>query len=116
MKYLFYGALAVITTLALMPVSEAPVSLGWDKINHVVAFFGLAALFERAYPVVPSMMLKVTWLFFYGVLIELVQGFIPLRHISAWDIVANTSGLGFYLAVRPLTNRLYFWLVGTVKS
>jgi VanZ family protein len=35
----------------------------------------------------------------YGGLMEFLQGFVPGREVSAWDLVANTSGvlIGFAL-------------------
>lgn len=42
-------AMLTITWLALTPQPDAP-GLGWDKLNHLAAFFVLAALAEAGWP------------------------------------------------------------------
>jgi VanZ family protein len=104
----FFVALAVISYLALAPITEAPVSTGWDKLNHFIAFFCLLGLFDYAFPSGSGFWMKITLLFTYGVSIELVQYFLPLREFSLFDVVANTVGIALYLLLRPLIHRLCF--------
>ncbi|WP_101759551.1 VanZ family protein [Oceanicoccus sp. KOV_DT_Chl] len=96
----FILALTAITVLALAPQEQATVSLGWDKANHCVAFFVLFVLLDLGYPSRHMWLAKLLPLFSYGVLIELIQLFLPYREGSAIDLVANLFGLLLYQYTR----------------
>lgn len=101
----FFAAFVVISYLALAPITETPISTGWDKLNHAAAFFCLLLLMSLGFPYRPSFWLKVVLLFGYGAAIEVAQSFIPPREPSLLDLVANTCGLALYVVVRPLVER-----------
>lgn len=61
---------AVIAWGSLMPASELPEDLPWDKANHLLAYAGLAALVALA---CDRAWLSVGLAVGYGVLIELAQ-------------------------------------------
>lgn len=69
-----------------------------DKLWHTAAFFGFAALLSLA-------TLRAFWrwqapvLLAYGMLIEVLQAFIPWRSFSLADFVADATGI------------LLFWLL-----
>ena len=88
-----------------MPVQETVITTGWDKANHCLAFAVLLALLDNAYPAIALWSKKLPALLIYAVLIEIIQAFIPLRHFSLLDIVADASGLSLYLFVRPWISR-----------
>ena len=96
----FFLTLAVVTTLALMPVRETPITTGWDKLNHCLAFAVLLALLDNAYPKMSFWEKKVSALLLYGVLIEVLQIAISERHFSLLDIVADAAGLAIYSIIR----------------
>lgn len=101
-RCLFILALLGVTYLALAPAPELSLAL-WDKANHSIAFFTLALLGDRSFPqshlqwllgrILPA-------LFVYGLLIEVLQFYMPPREASLLDILANTTGLFCYLALR----------------
>ena len=97
----FIVFLFIISIFAFLPQSEAPDGTGWDKANHLLAFFVLQALFYQSWPQVRLFYCAVG-LVIYGVLIELVQGQLPDRDASWLDIVANTSGIAIYLVIFKL--------------
>jgi len=103
----FFIAFAAISYLALAPITETPVSTGWDKLNHATAFFCLLLLMSLGFPYKPSFWSKVALLFAYGVAIEVAQSFIPPREPSLLDLVANGCGLALYVFVRPLVQRFF---------
>ncbi|MBY6031307.1 VanZ family protein [Halomonas sp. DP8Y7-1] len=81
---------AVIAWGSLMPASELPEDLPWDKANHLLAYAGLAALVALA---CDRVWLSVGLAVGYGVLIELAQIPVPGRlGGDPWDMLANTLG------------------------
>ncbi len=100
-RWLFYLALIAITILALVPQQQAVVTTGWDKSNHVLAFWVLLLLMDNAYPPLNLWVRKVLPLLAYGLLIECLQGFSPGRHFSLMDVVADFVGLIAYILLRP---------------
>ncbi|MEQ5766072.1 VanZ family protein [Halomonas sp. H33-56] len=83
-------AALVIAWGSLMPASELPEDLPWDKANHLIAYAGLATLLALASGRSGlSMGLAVA----YGVAIEFAQIPVPGRlGGDVWDIVANILG------------------------
>jgi VanZ family protein len=100
-RLLFCIALLSISFLALAPLDDIPVSTGWDKLNHLLAFAVLLMLIDWGYPEKPLWQFKILALMCYGFLIEFIQAFIPYREFSLLDIGADMLGLGIYLLVRP---------------
>lgn len=90
-KIAFFIYLAVVMFLATYPM-QAPIATPSDKTNHALAFVLFSILFilsfRRAHPIF-------AFLFGlgYGVLIEIVQSFLPYRSAEMGDILADTVGL-----------------------
>ena len=51
-------------------------------------------------------MAKILWLLGYGVMIEVVQYFLPNREASTLDVVADSVGIALYMLSIPLLKRL----------
>lgn len=97
-----WGVLALSVALmiaagSLLPGSEMPDRLPWDKFNHFIGYAGLAGLvglagrrLDRAFCMVVA----------YGIAIEYAQVLVPGRSGGDWwDILANTLGAGCALLV-----------------
>jgi VanZ family protein len=84
-----------------MPQGQASITLGWDKLNHLFAFFVLLGLLDYAYPTLDLWRRKIVVLIFYAVAIELVQGVLPDREASLLDVLADIIGLAIFLMLRP---------------
>lgn len=95
-------ALLAITTLALMPAPEVPATTGWDKLDHWVAFFTLAALLDRSSNSRSFWMRTLPLLVTYGIGIEVAQYFTPDRDADALDVVADSIGILVYGGLRQL--------------
>ena len=84
--------LLAISALAFMPGPEVPVTTHWDKGDHTLAFFSLSLLARFAWPRAPFWRIALA-LVGYGVLIEIVQSFLPTRDAEALDVLADSTGI-----------------------
>ncbi len=93
--------LAIITTgyLAVIPVDLSSTINISDKLLHALAFAVLFWLADYSWSGIGLVREKWLSLFFYGLLIEFVQYFIPYREASMFDVLANVAGLLFYAGV-----------------
>jgi len=92
-------ALALI--LSLWPGGvPLPVRL-WDKAEHMAGYFILTLWFAGLYPRARFLQVGLGC-FLLGVLIELLQGFVPTRSMELSDLVANLTGIGAALALAYL--------------
>ncbi len=108
----FFVALVAITTLAVMPADDVSISLGWDKANHVLAFFVLFWVMDYAWPKELDVYQKCLFLLLYGLILEFLQFFSVSRDFSLIDMVADGVGLLFYIVLRPLLfAKFRYWLV-----
>ncbi|WP_136254798.1 VanZ family protein [Onishia niordana] len=104
-----WAGVAVLAALAialgsLAPSAEMPDSLPWDKANHFIGYGGLAALVGLAGMAGGAAFIAVVA---YGVAIELAQLAVPGRMGGdPFDMLANTLGALFGLAVLALVRRL----------
>lgn len=66
-----------------------------DKVGHFLIFFSLALLLDYSFKLSIGQSLAI--LSAYGVLIEIMQSFLPYREASAGDILADILGVAIYL-------------------
>ncbi len=91
-RFFFLSALAVTFYLALTPRPLPLVEDLWDKAKHFAAFLVLAFLATRAFPRA-NPYFRFCGLLAYGLLIEIVQYFLPYRDASGLDLLADALGL-----------------------
>jgi VanZ family protein len=99
-------ALMVIMYLATTPLHYPLVENVDDKVNHVLAFFVLGLLADFSFPkrgLGPS---KIFALLGYGLLIEVIQYFLPYRTFSLYDLAADGVGLTLYWCSVPAIKKL----------
>jgi VanZ family protein len=106
---LFYTVLVIISVLAVLPDYDNLPELASfsDKLNHVAAFAVLFILFEPAHPGLDTSK-RFFLLFFYALMIEIVQYFLPTRTADIYDIAADTAGILVGGALIPLLRTLPF--------
>ena len=80
-----------------------------DKILHGLAFFTLAFLLDFAFPRSRFGLSKIILLIGYGILIEVVQSFLPFRSADVADLMADTVGVCTYMVSIPLLRRFSFY-------
>jgi VanZ family protein len=102
----FISAVLLIGYLAFGKVEETPIATINDKFGHCAAFLALAFLLDFASPRQSWGLAKLIPLLAYGLLIELVQYFLPYREFSLWDLAADTLGLILYPLSLPLIKRI----------
>jgi len=99
----FWMALAAVLVLSLWPSSETPpVSTGWDKSDHVLAYLVIGLLGFAAYGSRLRLWLA---LLAYGGVVELLQALTVYRTASWNDWFADALGLGLAFVVWALARR-----------
>jgi VanZ family protein len=78
-----------------------------DKVKHILAFFTLAFLADYSTPKVRFNLSKGLMILAYGLLIEVVQYFLPYRESSLYDLAADAIGIAAYVLLYPALSRIY---------
>lgn len=96
----FIIAVAIITFMSLIDLTDLPIPSIWDKLEHASAFILLSYLLDQSFPQYHHRrmfrMTQMTFLLGYGIGIEWLQSFTPTREPSFLDIVADTVGIFIY--------------------
>jgi len=99
--------LLLISWLAFSPKPLEGIDTGWDKVNHLLAFFTLAAVSALSLQEGPRRHRKVALgLLAYGIFIELVQTQVPGRSAEAADVLADMVGVALGLLLLAGLERL----------
>jgi len=98
-------SLVVITLLTTTPLDSLPPVPINDKLEHFLAFYGLALLADFSFRGSGFDLNKALPLLAYGLLVEVAQHFIPYRDFSLLDLGADLLGLVAYGASVPLLRR-----------
>ncbi len=94
----FWVPFCFATYMALTPLNHPAVPRANDKIMHLLAFGYLTGAFAVAYTYWTTWQRTAGIMLAYGMLIEVVQVFIPNRYCSGLDIVADSTGIALALA------------------
>ena len=111
--WLFIGWIQVglVIYLSLIRIeTDTPDFKGLDKLFHLMAYtslmlwFGFCRLSKKTFLVIGI------WLIIIGIALELIQGNIAYRSMSASDMLANSLGisLGWLLAKTPMSLALVY--------
>jgi VanZ family protein len=98
-------AAMAIGYLATTPLAVPAVEDLNDKLSHILAFFTLALLLDFSFPSSRFGFSKIAALLGYGLLIEVVQYFLPYRTFSLLDWAADGMGVALYGFSLPLLRR-----------
>ena len=108
----FLYRLALLSTvvitgyMATTPMTFPVTLMVSDKFLHALVFWLLLMLVDYSWPESGLGPAKVFMVFAYGVLIELVQYFLPYRDFSLADLLADALGMGCYPISVPLLRKL----------
>jgi hypothetical protein len=102
-RALFWIACGAVAVLTLLPSDRLPTELfsWWDKLQHAIAFGGLAVLGGLAYR--PSR--AAVGVLVFGVVIEIVQEASGWRHGDVYDALADGVGVAAGFAVATWLSR-----------
>jgi len=100
----------VVTMYLATAEQELPGTEGVnDKVKHILAFFVLSFLADYSAPDVQFNLKKWLPVLGYGLLIEVVQYFLPYREFSLFDLAADGIGIAAYAYSLPILNRWKFF-------
>jgi VanZ family protein len=93
-KILFFSTAFIIFILAMVSNDHITLNSNYaDKIKHISAFFTLSLLLNRSSSSIERRLRNMVALLFFGILIEVVQFFIPSRDADINDIIADFVGI-----------------------
>ncbi len=101
-KLLLFLAILLVTWQATSPLPEDHVAVINDKLGHLIVFFGLALIVDHAFATNRFNLKKFAWLLAYGLAIEGLQYYVPTRHFSLLDVLANATGVALYWLIFTL--------------
>ncbi len=106
----------IITFLTLSPDIKTPCIVSWqDKIEHIVAFAVFALFICRSfnpntkYRPMERILIAMVIVTIYGAIDETMQGFVPSRDASIWDLSADIFGAflgGIFFLYIPFLNNI----------
>lgn len=106
-------AVLLVWVVCLMPPPALPaLPDNSDKVEHLLAYFMLAAAGVQLWRGARALALLGGGLLLMGLVIELAQGWLTVsRAADPWDMLANSLGvlLGLALAGTPLADLLLRW-------
>ena len=106
----FRAALAVtlVMMMYLATTQQAPSVIDNlnDKVNHALAFYVLAFLADYSVPKVRFNLGNGLTILGYGLLIEVIQYFLPYREFSLFDLAADAIGIAVYVLSLPALSRI----------
>ncbi len=107
----FWLPLAIATFAAFAPKGVPLPFRTTDVTLHMFAFTYLTAALGNAYFPLSRWWIPALWMLAYGVMLEVVQQFLPPRTAELKDIVVDVAGIALGLlvwrfAVAPLVSRL----------
>ena len=94
-KVIFYLALLLGSYLAFSPLDASFQTKFNDKALHFLGFFVMSLCAQLAHPTARFTLLALG-LISFGLLIELIQAYLPYRSFSWWDLAADAAGIGCY--------------------
>lgn len=102
-RILFFIYIIFIMYAAFTPHNIPIAERFSDKLNHLLAFFLLSILFEKAFGF--SFIIRTLLILAFGFLIELIQYFLPYRQFSLVDMGADAAGIMIYYVFKAIISR-----------
>lgn len=110
-RVMFVILIIMSIVLSLTPaVAKLSISMS-DKIIHAIAYFSLMLACDFSWRSGKFLLSKALLVLIYSGLIEYAQDMVPGRHMSSYDLAANAAGIGFFLLLVPLFNRIQLYRI-----
>lgn len=107
-KLVFYTAVIAGCVLAFSPAEAGLQPQLNDKFLHTTGFFVMACLAHLAHPYAKKMY-PIIGLAILGLMIELVQAYLPYREFSLWDWCADLLGVALYYQTLAVSLNHFFF-------
>lgn len=91
-RSVFFVAASIVLAGSLIDTGTSAVSGIDDKLQHLLAFAGLAATATLGFPRLSVWAILLPALLVYGLAIECIQWFLPWREFSLLDLAADAAG------------------------
>lgn len=114
-KWLLFIYFLFVCYLCLSPVDQQPSIHIWDKAAHTLAYIGFSGLSCICTINRSNYYGALLAFFFYGILIEIIQGVIGYRSFSYLDMFANSTGIILGLLITLFINH-FIRLPGLARS
>lgn len=100
---------ALIAVFSLVSTPHIPMPGSMDKLYHASSYAVLMGWWLQLFPRPPARLLLAAVFILFGVGIEVLQSFHPLRHFDVGDMLANGSGvvLAWFLGRTSFDQLLY---------
>lgn len=114
-------ALVMTTYFATTDPQHLVVTLAlYDKLQHLLTFYVLILLADFAWPHRSLDSGKIAFILGYGMMLEVIQYYLPYREFSLLDFVADGAGVALYAVMVPLLQRLPWlrqrWLYRSLQA
>lgn len=99
-RVVWIAAMLAVLVTSVVPVPKVPELPGYtDKLVHLVCYLllGLLAVLAQQRP--RARLLAAITMIAFGIAIEILQGRLPWRSFEWADVVANTAGVAFGVAL-----------------
>jgi len=100
-RFTLVATFLIITSLATTHIQYPVIEDIHDKAGHLLAFYVLALLTDFSFPGSRLNLPKTALLLGYGLLIEIIQYFLPGRLCSVYDLTADALGIMIYWGSFP---------------
>ena len=100
---------ALIAVFSLISPPQITMPDNIDKLYHAFSYSVLMGWWLQLFPQPRTRTLLAVVFVLFGVAIEVLQSFHPLRHFDVWDMLANSAGilLAWLLGKTSLDQLLY---------
>ncbi len=111
-RFLFFIWFLLTIILFFAPISSFPLSMveKTDKLSHIFIAFFTSLLFYISFKSAGGIG-TFSFTIIYGGFVELIQGFLPFRSFSIFDLLTDTIGAGgfliLYFSAKSYLNRLF---------
>jgi VanZ family protein len=107
-RFMLVISLLLISYLVTTELEHPIMTSVNDKLGHILTFVLLAFLLDFSFPASSFNLSKILPLLAYGMLIEVIQYFLPYRMFSLLDILADGIGLVIYTILIPMLKHVPF--------
>lgn len=108
-RFFLLSLLVLSLVFSLSPVSGSDPFMINDKLIHFLSYFALMMALDFSFLSGRYLVVKIILILSYSIAIEIAQSFIPGRAMSAYDVLANATGVMAFIFILPLIKTQKFY-------